>query len=47
MTRKRRGDGTCALSQGFVLTPDTLVRGPELRVEGAGPVRRLIGLDPE
>ena len=47
VTRRRRGDGTCALSQGFVLTPDTLVRGPELRVEGAGPVRRLIGLDAE
>ncbi len=34
-----------ASEQLYVLTPDNLVRGPSLTVEGAGPLRALIGLD--
>lgn len=51
--RKLRGrtaadpeDGrVAALENRYLLTPDDLVRGPELSVEGVAPVRRLIGLD--
>ena len=34
-----------AMEQRYVLVPQDLVRGPELRVEGVAAVRRLIGLD--
>lgn len=34
-----------AAEQLYALAPDDLVRGPELTVEGVGPLRRLIGLD--
>ena len=53
VVRKLRGrsaddpeDGrVVAAEQLYVLTPDDLVRGQELVVEGVGPVRMLIGLD--
>ena len=34
-----------ALNQGFRLTPETFVRGPDLRVSGVEAFRRFIGLD--
>ncbi len=40
-----RRPGEWQANQMLVLTPDALVRGPAIEVEGAGPVRRLIGLD--
>ncbi len=39
----RRGE--LAENQQLVLTPDGLVRGEPISVDGLGPVRRLIGLD--
>lgn len=42
--RKPR-DGAWVTCNEYVLTPDALLRGPELTVTGAEPVRRLIGLD--
>ena len=38
-------DGTWVTSNDYLLTPDALVRGPELAVTGVDPLRRLIGLD--
>lgn len=43
--RMMRRPGEWQANQALLLTPDTFVRGPEITVEGAGPVRRLIGLD--
>ena len=43
--RMVRRPGEWQINQGLVLTPDTFVRGPEIRVEGLEPVRRLIGLE--
>jgi len=43
--RMVRRPGEWQANQALVLTPDALVRGPDLKVEGVGPVRRLIGLD--
>jgi RimJ/RimL family protein N-acetyltransferase len=43
--RKRRREGEWAAHQRFLLTPDGLVRGPDLQVEGVQPLRRLLGLD--
>jgi RimJ/RimL family protein N-acetyltransferase len=40
-----RRPGEAQVNQVFVLTPETLVRGPEISVEGLGPVRRLIGVE--
>jgi RimJ/RimL family protein N-acetyltransferase len=43
--RLERRPGELAVNVGLVLTPDTFVRGEhDLVVEGAGPLRRLIGL---
>lgn len=38
-------DDTWVTSNEYLLTPDDLVRGPELTVTGVEPLRRLIGLD--
>jgi RimJ/RimL family protein N-acetyltransferase len=43
--RMVRRPGEWQVNQGLVLTPATFVRGPEITVEGLGPVRRLIGLE--
>lgn len=43
--RMVRRPGEWQLNQVLVLTPETLVRGPAITVEGLAPVRRLIGLD--
>jgi RimJ/RimL family protein N-acetyltransferase len=43
--RMVRRPGEWQANQALVLTPDTFVRGPDLRVEGVEPMRRLIGLD--
>jgi RimJ/RimL family protein N-acetyltransferase len=43
--RMVRRPGEWHVNQGLVLTPETLVRGPEITVDGLAPVRRLIGLD--
>lgn len=45
MKRVQRRPGEVALQHQYVLVPEDLVRGPDLVVEGLGPVRRLIGLD--
>lgn len=42
--RLPRGDGRVT-SIDYLLTPDALVPGPDLHVEGVDPLRRLIGLD--
>lgn len=44
--RMLRRPGEWQLNQLLVVTPDTLVRGPEMVVDGLAPVRRLIGLEP-
>jgi RimJ/RimL family protein N-acetyltransferase len=43
--RMVRRPGEWQVNESLVLTPETLVRGPEISVEGLGPVRRLIGLE--
>jgi RimJ/RimL family protein N-acetyltransferase len=43
--RMVRRPGEWQVNQGLVLTPETFVRGPEITVEGLGPVRRLVGLE--
>ena len=43
--RRVARDGTWVTSNDYLLTPDALVRGPELTVTGVDPLRRLIGLD--
>ncbi len=43
--RRQRRDGELAINQRLVLTPDTLVRGPEVRVVGASGLRRFLQLD--
>ncbi len=43
--RRQRRPGERAEYQALVLTPDRLVRGEPITVEGLAPVRRLIGLD--
>ena len=43
--RMVRRPGEWQVNQVLVLTPETLVRGPEITVEGLEPVRRLIGLE--
>jgi RimJ/RimL family protein N-acetyltransferase len=43
--RRQRRPGELAVHQGLVLTPDRLVRGAPITVEGLEPMRRLIGLD--
>jgi RimJ/RimL family protein N-acetyltransferase len=44
--RLERRPGELAVNIGLVLTPESFVRGEhDLLVEGAGPLRRLIGLD--
>ena len=44
--RLERRPGELAVNVGLLLTPETFVRGEhDLVVEGAGPLRRLIGLD--
>jgi RimJ/RimL family protein N-acetyltransferase len=43
--RRQRRPGELAEHIGLVLTPDRLVRGGPISVEGVAPVRRLIGLD--
>ncbi len=45
LRRLIRRPGEWQVNQALVLTPETLVRGPTITVEGVGPVRRLIGLD--
>lgn len=46
--RLERRPGELAINQSLVLTPEDFRRGPEpVEVEGAGPMRRLIGLDSE
>ncbi|MHB8958144.1 MAG: GNAT family N-acetyltransferase [Candidatus Limnocylindrales bacterium] len=45
MHRAERRPGELAVQQKYVLTPEALVRGPEITVEGLAPVRRLIGLE--
>ena len=45
MRRLERRPGQWQYSQALLLTPEALVRGPEVRVEGLAPVRRLIGLE--
>ncbi len=44
MRRVERRPGEWQHSQALLLTPEALVRGPEITVEGLAPVRRLIGL---
>ncbi len=43
--RRTARDGTWVAAHQHLLTPDALVRGPELAVTGVEPVRRLIGLE--
>jgi len=43
--RMVRRPGEWQANQGLILTPETFVRGPEIKVEGLEPVRRLIGLE--
>jgi RimJ/RimL family protein N-acetyltransferase len=43
--RLQRRPGELAVNQQLVLTPDDLVRGPPLEVEGLPAFRRLVGLD--
>jgi RimJ/RimL family protein N-acetyltransferase len=43
--RTQRRPGELAEHMGFVLTPERLVRGEPITVEGLAPFRRLIGLD--
>lgn len=38
-------EGTWGASNKYLLTPDALVRGPELTVTGVEPLRRLIGIE--
>lgn len=45
MRRLERRPGEWQYSQALLLTPEALVRGPEITVEGLAPVRRLIGLE--
>lgn len=45
ISRRLQGE-SCGFSQAFVLTPDALVRGPELSATGVGALRRFIGLEP-
>jgi RimJ/RimL family protein N-acetyltransferase len=42
--RMMRRPGEWQANQSLVLSPEAFVRGPDISVEGAGPVRRLIGL---
>ncbi len=44
LRRMVRRPGEWQVNQALILTPETFVRGPEITVEGLGPVRRLIGL---
>ena len=44
-TVRKPRDGTWVTCNEYVLTPDALVRGPELTVTGVEPLRRLIGLE--
>ncbi len=43
--RMERRPGEMAVQQKFILTPEALVRGPQIAVEGLPGVRRLIGLE--
>ncbi len=45
MRRLERRPGEWQYSQALLLTPEALVRGPDINVEGLAPVRRLIGLE--
>lgn len=45
VVRLKRRDGEMALNQRLVLTPDDLVRGEPVEVEGADDLRRFLGLD--